>query len=69
LNERPASNFAAKLIVLKRVAKVFGRPQRIVDAGGEYMRALIGISPSFRALAEIGYAQTTVTTEDRAALA
>ncbi|KQO59767.1 toll/interleukin-1 receptor domain-containing protein [Curtobacterium sp. Leaf261] len=70
LNGRPASNFAAKLVVLRRVAAELESPtQRIVDAGDEYMRTLLGIDPAFRALAEIGNAQTTVTPEDRTALA
>lgn len=70
LNERPGSSFAEKLVVLRRVAKDLESPtQQIVDAGDEYMRSLLAIDPSFRALAEIGHAQTSVTPEDRAALA
>lgn len=69
LNQRSTDSFAAKVVVLKRVANELESPtQRIVEAGDEYMRTLLGIDPSFRALAEIGHAQTTATLEDRAAL-
>jgi len=67
--EGASNSFAAKLVVLKRVANKLDEPtQRILNAGDEYMRTLLALDPSFRALAEIGHAQTTVTPGDREAL-
>lgn len=67
--EGSSNGFAAKLVVLKRVANRLDEPtQRILKAGDEYMRTLLALDPSFRALAEIGHAQTAVTPSDREAL-
>ncbi|MDO4027559.1 toll/interleukin-1 receptor domain-containing protein [Clavibacter michiganensis] len=66
-----ASNpFAAKLIVLRRVADELDEPSKEVEnMGAQYMKALLDLDPSFRALAELGHAQTIVSDTDREALA
>jgi hypothetical protein len=61
--------FAAKLVVLKRVAEELDGPTRAVEQVGEkYMRALLELDPSFRAMAEIAKAHISVSDADRKAL-
>lgn len=59
--------FASKIVILRRVAEDLEVPARSIEQAGEqYMKDLLEIDPSFRALAEIGYLQTPATREGHA---
>ena len=61
--------FAAKIIVLRRVAEELEKPSRkMEEVGEEYMRTLLELDPSFRALAEIAHAQVNPSGHDRETL-
>ena len=61
--------FAAKIVVLRRVAEELEKPsRRMEEVGEEYMQALLELDPSFRALAEIAHAQKNPSEHDREAL-
>ena len=61
--------FAAKIVILRRVADELERPSMVLeDIGERYMRALLELDPSFRAFAEIARNQVNPTDEDRRSL-
>ncbi|MDJ0318667.1 toll/interleukin-1 receptor domain-containing protein [Arthrobacter antibioticus] len=52
--------FASKIVILRRVAEDLDVPARNIEQAGEqYMKDLLEIDPSFRALAELGHLQTS----------
>lgn len=67
--DKAGKPLAAKILVLRRIADELDAPTKDIEEAGEhYMKALLNLDPSFRAVAELGHAQTTATDKDRDAL-